>query len=135
MYRSYVQDDYLKPLGLNDDVIPETTKPDARNARPHNYDKDNKPVPIDLEEADLGLAAGGFIASAQDLARLMAHLEARYSSSELDDMGWGKTSKGKLEHSGGRDGGVAHVTMFPQSYKSNDNVYLSRVHVAMATNI
>jgi hypothetical protein len=46
------------------------------------------------------LAAGGFRASAQDLLRLTALLDKKYTTAELDSMGWGKTSKGKLQHNG-----------------------------------
>jgi hypothetical protein len=50
-------------------------------------------------------------------------------------MGWGKTSKGKLQHNGLTGGGTAFVSMFPKGYISSTNLDLSEVHVAILTNI
>ena len=134
-YRDYTAKRYLHPLGLANYVAPESTKPEARDAWNHTYNQGN-PVPIGFKEGGgLGLAAGGFRASAQDLAYIMAHLENIYTEAELDAMGWFKTTRGKYSHSGLREGGTAYAVMFADGYRSLDNYDLSRVHVAVATNI
>jgi CubicO group peptidase (beta-lactamase class C family) len=134
-YRSYVSDRYLRPLGLHMYVLPEREKPDPRDAWNHQRNSKGEPVPSAFEDSGLGLAAGGFRASAQDLARLMAHLEGKYTQAQLDAMGWGMEPRGKLAHNGLIGGGTAHVAMFPQGYKSLSNLDLSRVHIALVTNI
>ena len=65
----------------------------------------------------------------------MVLLDKKYTTAELDNMGWGKTSKGKLSHSGKIDGGTAYVVMFPKGYISSSNLDLSEIHVAVGTNI
>jgi CubicO group peptidase (beta-lactamase class C family) len=134
-YYPYVRDRYLKPLGLHQSVLPERSTPDALDAANFSFDASGKAVPIAYEQWGLGLAAGGFRASARDLVRLMKDLEARFTQAELDSMGWGKSSRGKLEHSGLTDGGTAYVVMFPQGYTSVSGVNLSRIHIAVVTNI
>jgi CubicO group peptidase (beta-lactamase class C family) len=134
-YLSYVQNNYLKPLGLHDDILPLTTKTDARDAWPHKYDSNSKPVPMDFWTSRLGLAAGGFTSSAQDLARVMVHLEDTYTWQELNDMGWFKGSGNNLQHNGRLEGGTSFVIMFPKGYTSNSGRDLSDVHVTVLTNI
>ena len=75
------------------------------------------------------------MSSAQDLLRLTALLDKKYTTAELDSMGWGSTSKGKLSHSGGTADGLAFVAMFPKDYVSNSGADLSEVHVAALTNV
>ncbi len=134
-YRSYVMNKYLRPLGLHMYVLPERANPDSSDAWNHRLNSKDEAVPFAFEESGLGLAAGGFRASAQDLARLMVHLESKYTQSELDSMGWAKEERGKLHHNGLIGGGTAYVVMFPNGYKSKNNLDLSRVHVALVTNI
>jgi CubicO group peptidase (beta-lactamase class C family) len=95
-YLDYVREDYLKPMKLHNAVRPERANPDSCDAWNHKYNADQKPEVFPFEEHGLGLAAGGFRASAQDLARLMVELDKKYTTEELDSMGWFKTSKGKL---------------------------------------
>jgi hypothetical protein len=133
-YLDYVREDFLKPMKLHNAVRPERANPDSCDAWNHKYNADQEPEVFPFEEHGLGLAAGGFRASAQDLARLMVELDKNknYTTEDLDSMGWGKNSKGKLEHSGLIGGGTAFVAMFPKSYISKD---LSEIHVAIAVNL
>jgi hypothetical protein len=134
-YLDYVREDFLKPMKLNNAVRSERANPDSCDGWNHKYNADQKPEVFPFKEHDLGLAAGGFRASAQALTRLMVELDKKYTTEELDSMGWGKTSKGKLSHNGLLDGGTAFVAMFPKGYISSTNVDLSEVHVAVVTNI
>lgn len=134
-YPDYVREDFLKPMKLHNAVRPERANPDSCDAWNHKYNADEEPEVFPFEEHGLGLAAGGFRASAQALARLMVELDKKYTTEELDSMGWFNESKGKLYHNGGLGGGTAYVTMFPKGYISNSNLDLSEVHVAVVTNI
>src|SRR4028119_1194266 len=134
-YLDYVREDFLKPMKLHNAVRPERANPDSCDGWNHKYNADQKPEVFPFEEHGLGLAAGGFRASAQAIARLMVELDKKYTTEELDSMGWGKTSKGKLQHNGLTGGGTAFVAMFPKGYISSTNVDLSEVHVAILTNI
>jgi CubicO group peptidase (beta-lactamase class C family) len=95
-YWPYVCDEYLRPLGLQNDVLPERQIPDARDAWNHEYGKQENPVPSAFEQHGLGLAAGGFRSSAQNLARLTTNMKGKYSDSELERMGWAKGTGGIL---------------------------------------
>jgi CubicO group peptidase (beta-lactamase class C family) len=130
-YLDYVREDFLKPMKLHNAVRPERANPDSCDAWNHKYNADQEPEVFPFKEHGLGLAAGGFRASAQALARLMVELDKKYTTEELDSMGWGKRSDGKLQHDGRLAGGTAFVVMFPKGYISN----LSEVHVAVVTNI
>ena len=133
-YKTYVQNDYLKPLGLDGRIAGETTSPTSFDAWNHGY-SGGKPVPIPFENSTLGLAAGGFRAAAQDLAKLMTSLDGKYTDAQLDSMGWGKGSDGKLAHNGLISGGTAYATMYPDGYKAPGGQNLSRIHIALVTNI
>jgi CubicO group peptidase (beta-lactamase class C family) len=130
-YPDYVREDFLKPMKLHSAVRPQRANPDSCDAHNHVFNKDFKPEVAPFKESDLGLAAGGFTSSAQDLLRLTASLAKKYTTAELDSMGWGGSS-GKLGHSGGAADGAAYVAMFTER---STNVDLREVHVAVATNI
>jgi CubicO group peptidase (beta-lactamase class C family) len=134
-YPDYVREDFLKPMKLHNAVQSGRVNPDSCDAWGHKYNGDKKLEALPFMDYKLGLAAGGFRASAQALARLMVELDKKYTTEELDSMGWFKNSKGKLEHNGLLDGGTAFVAMFPEGYISSNNVDLSEVHVAVVTNI
>jgi CubicO group peptidase (beta-lactamase class C family) len=135
-YLDYVREDYLKPMKLHNAVRPERANPDSCDAWNHKYNADKEPEVFSFVEHGLGLAAGGFRASAQALARLMVELvDKKYTTEEFDSMGWFKTSKGKLWHNGELPGGTSFVEMFPKDYISSTNADLSEIHVAVVTNI
>lgn len=135
-YRSYVTEVYLRSLGLQTSVLPERSQFENREAWSHVYNGQGQPVPIPFGNSGTGLAAGGFRASAQDLTYIMTHLENTYTEAELNKMAWGREARGKLSHSGRiGDAGTAHVAMFPEGYTALNGADLSRVHVAIATNV
>lgn len=134
-YVNYVMEDFLKPMKLHNAVRPERANPDSCDAYNHKFNSNLKPEVFPFEEHGLGLAAGGFRASAQDLVRLTVLLDKKYTTAELDSMGWAMSSKGKLGHGGRLDGGTAYVAMFPEGYISKSDTNLSEVHVAVVTNI
>ena len=130
-YPDYVRENYLKPIKLHNAVRPRRANPDSCDAHNHKFNKDAKPERADFRESDLGLAAGGFTCSAQSLLGLTASLAKKYTTAELDSMGWSMSS-GKLSHNGGAGFGAAHVAMFTED---STKVDLREVHVAVATNI
>ena len=130
-YPDYVRENYLKPMKLHHAVRPRRANPDSCDAHNHEFNKDAKPERADFRESDLGLAAGGFTCSAQSLLSLTASLAKKYTTAELDSMGWSGSS-GELGHSGGAGYGASHVAMFTED---SPNVDLREVHVAVATNI
>lgn len=132
-YPAYVRENYLKPLKLHTDIRPERANPDSCDAWKHGR-SNGELVPLDFGDSGLGLAAGGFMASTQALTRLMTHLSRTYTTEELDDMAWSKTS-GQLSHGGRLGGGTAYAMMCPEGYTSSGGLDLGQVHVAVATNI
>ncbi len=132
-YRDYVTKRYLAPLGMATSVRPMSARPDRYDADPYNI-VDGRPVRLAHKESSLGLAAGGWTASARSLLWITTRLAKQYSPEELDAMGWGRESRGKLEHSGLIDGGTAYVAIFPKGYRSRTGVDLSETHVALAAN-
>lgn len=131
-YPDYVRENYLKPMNLHHAVRPRRANPDSCDAHNHEFNKDGKPEVADFRESDLGLAAGGFTCSAQNLLTLTASFATKkYTTAELDSMGWSGSS-GQLGHSGGAGYGAAYVAMFTEDAP---NVDLREVHVAVAINI
>jgi CubicO group peptidase (beta-lactamase class C family) len=137
-YADYVREEYLRPTGLHNAVRPQRAHPDSCDAYGHRRDTQGALVALPFEESSLGigLAAGGFTAAAQSVLRLTASLDRRYTTAELDSMGWSKSSKGRLSHSGSILGGASYAVMYPDGYRtSTENLDLSDVHVAVTTNI
>lgn len=133
-YPDYVREDYLEPMKLHGRMRPQRAHPDSCDAHKHRF-VDGALEPVAFENAGLGLAAGGFVASAEDLMRVTTWLDKKYTVEQLDRMGWGATSKGKLSHSGATSDGMAFVAMFPENYVSSSGADLSEVHVAVMTNV
>jgi CubicO group peptidase (beta-lactamase class C family) len=138
-YADYVREDYLQPIKLRNAVRPQRANPDSCDAYGHKLNNNQQPEPYPFAESTLGigLAAGGFTASAESLLRLTASLVAKkYTTAELDSMGWGGNAKGRLSHNGSIPGGLAYVVMYPDGYRTRSkNLDLSEVHVAVATNV
>lgn len=130
-YPDYVREGYLRPMKLHHAVRPRRAHPDSCDAHNHILNKDGKPEVAPFRGSDLGLAAGGFTCSAQNLLSLTASLAKKHTTAELDSMGWSGSS-GQLGHSGGAGFGAAYVAMFTEDAP---NVDLREVHVAVATNI
>lgn len=143
-YRDFTRNSYLKWHGLEKQVLP-------RSAAQRDIDADifdavaekrnGKRVIVGVKprahsDSDLGLAAGGWLASAESLVRITNRLSASYSVQDLDDMGWG--SKGstvrKLSHHGATGGGEAYVAIFTKGYVAAGSLDIGDVHVAVASN-
>ena len=132
-YRSYAIDDYLKPLGLFGAIRPLTTSMDEFDAFPHEIRNGNFRV-APAKTSTLGLAAGGWTASAPNLLRITDHLSNSYSQQDLQEMGWARNSKGKLSHNGKTKGGTAYVVMYPDGYHGGGQD-VGGIHIALASNI
>lgn len=74
------------------------------------------------------------MSSAENLLRMTASLDEKYTTAELDSMGWFESPKGKLEHNGA-GAGMAYVAMFTKDYVSSSGKDLRKVHVAVGANI
>lgn len=135
-FRDYVMGTYLAQmpkLGLT--AVPESASmPTLMDAMPYTLDSNGKFTRLDCEDSTLGLAAGGFMASARDLLLITRYLTSKYSDQQVNEMGWFGSGKGKLEHNGLRGGGASYVAMFPKGYKSVSGADLSEVQVAIVVN-
>ena len=138
-YYSHVVHHYLGPLGLNGSIRPRGGQPDQTDA--YLYDVRNDQVvardfsDTSLSTSTIGLAAGGWSASAHAMLQISHHLAANYPWSDINRMAWGGTDSGKLSHNGATGGGTAYICMFPKGYTSSSTGgSLSEVHVAVATN-
>lgn len=141
-YANYVRGHYLRPIKLHNAVRWQRVDPDSCDAYAHRLNSNQQPEPRPFAESTLGtgLAAGGFTASAGSVVRLTASLDKNYTTEELDSMGWSGTENAKghrrLDHGGSIPGGLAHVVMFSEGYRSStEDLDLSEVHIAVATNI
>lgn len=139
-FYQYVRDQYLKPMKLHNAIQGSTKHPDSCDSHNHMFTgADPATSPLEVlayNESFLGLAQGGFRSSSQDLVRLMRNLEQKYSWDEIDGMGWGANSSGRLAHSGKVAGGTAIAMMYPDGYTtSTKKLDLSGVQVAISTNV
>ena len=160
----YVQEEIMRPLGLEDRIIPFGTDINEEwdAAAGHtNTDDLIKTLPMfPVETPGNGTATGGYTASAEDLARLMVatdpinHLlvllpetlnsmEVRQPNSNYG-LGWKVTPKGssakvfKLGLMGGKDAtssGTAIMMKFLPGYTASTGAKLDNIHVAICINI
>lgn len=137
-YANYVRGHYLRPMKMHNAVRWQRENPDSCDAYGHKFKNNQQLEALPFKESTLGtgLAAGGWTASAESVVRLTAFLDEKYTIEELDSMGWFSNSRGKLEHNGSIPGGASYVAMFPEGYRSStENLDLSEIHVAVATNV
>ncbi len=138
-YVQYATDHFLKPLGLFPKVRPMNANRDVLDAVPYNY-ANNTYYRQPFKNAGLGIAAGGWTASAKSLLWITRYLTNTYTTDELDKMGWGMEKRGserqdiKLFHNGVIDGGIAFVVIFTKGYQSISKKDLSEIHIAITTN-
>jgi len=138
-YADYALSRYLKPLRLIHYVRPMTTHHDIMDATPYDL-SGTTPVAVPPRDSNLGLAAGGWTASAKSLLWITRHLSQNFTIQELRNMGWFSRAGGKknqyirLQHNGLTKGGMAHVVIFEPGYQSKSGKDLSDIHVAIATN-
>jgi CubicO group peptidase (beta-lactamase class C family) len=138
-YKEYTREDYLKRirLGLHGSFHAWSKTPDSRDAVGYRIDDSGNLVSLAFEDSRLGLAAGGFMASAQDMIRVMRYLKREYTWEEIDKMGWSGGST-MLSHGGLTGGGTAYVVMFRQSdicVALNTNIGTSGSLAGLARNI
>ncbi len=138
-YEHYVIRRLLKPLHLEVKIRPMNAQPDLMDSDNYNIDH-GKPVRVNFKNAGLGLAAGGWTASAKSLLWVTRFLTQNYAVETLKNMGWASGNGGKnnnyinLRHNGLINGGMAYVVIFPKGYISSSGKDLSNVHVAIASN-
>ena len=134
-FPEYVRDDYLAPLGLESRIRPEREHADSCDAWRHDRKADGSWSISAFSDSGPGLAQGGFMASAEDLARIMASLAEKYTDAEIDSMGWARTDRGMLHHSGRLSGGTSYIAMYPEGYTSKSGVDIGGTSIAIATNV
>lgn len=149
-YRSYTENHLLGPLGLFD-VVPVNASISDLDALPH--DSDNISHALDPDNVSrLGLAAGGWSASARDLARVMCsidrssnHLRSLASEtveimasdavpaiSRSTPLGWDARNGYELTKNGNIWGGSARITKFlPGAFDDSPE---AEINVAVAIN-
>lgn len=142
-FPDYTRDNYLKPLGMHNGIRGEWASPDSCDSFSHDFvadvdDDPSTPLPgwklLPFAQYDLGLAAGGLRSSAQDLVRMMENLEKRYPDpGEIDAMGWGMSSDGRMAHDGAIGGGNSYMTMYKKDFATTPA--LAGVKVAVVANI
>ena len=138
-FRQYVEQNILHPLGLTD-VVPNSNSIDKLDAFPHGADLNDAPN-------ILGLASGGWSASATDLVRVMCGIDKGSNNLRLlsnatvkimesdvvpsipGPMGWDSRSGGKLSKNGSIGGGIALIQKFLPGEVSDDEI-----NVAVAVN-
>lgn len=135
-YREYMYTQVFKPLGLNDTVADDNRKVIEHRSRFYSKDAEGKiSNEIYMDTSDR-LAAGGFLSTADDLARFgMSHLDSFFKPKSRDTIftsqkisegketgvgiGWriGKDSKGRTiyHHGGDTIGGRAFLIVYPDS--------------------
>lgn len=154
-YADFVRQRILLPLGLNN-VVPAYTAVGELDAFRHTRDDDGNPTPISHKELDkptLGLAAGGWVATAQDLVRIMCATDKQtslpiLSAAVIDLMeadavdgipnrplGWdSRSATAGLNKGGALTGGRALILKFPPGFISG-GIDLSDINVAIGINI
>ncbi len=138
-YEQYAMERYLRPMGLAGKVRPMSLYPDPLDADAY-LKEENATVKQPYKPSGLGIAAGGWTASAQSVLWITRNLSRKYTVEELKNMGWLSRSGGEnnnyesLFHNGLIAGGMAYVVMFPGGYISKSGKDLSEVHIALATN-
>lgn len=131
-YEDYTVNKYLRPMGLKGKVRPQKATPDAADS--FAYSRTNSGhTKLPFKPSKTGLAAGGWTTSAQGILAITAELATRYTSAEIDRMGF-RNEYGKLWHTGSIGGGYARVNVFPPNYVSASGRDLKGVHIALATN-
>lgn len=157
-YKPFVKQHILHPIGLKHVLGPEDGT-SARDAAPHKYNVGGKSfTAYDLEIGTGSGAAGGWRATAQDLARFMAATDQLSNHSDILSkstlqlmesrpfpetvpgwaLGWHISIRGagkKLSHNGMLNGGTAYIVKYTPGYKALDGTNLSHINVAICLNI
>ncbi|WP_438028273.1 serine hydrolase [Sorangium sp. So ce233] len=148
-YHNYIRSNIVDPLGLN--IRADSSGQSAQDMFRHSYVGGVPASYLDDATNNLGLAAGGWKASAGDLVRLMlatdgnpnhpdilspatlALMESRpYPGASSFAHGWDRNSAGKLAHSGRLDGGTTYIAKYPTNYINGSSAPIT---VAICTNV
>ncbi len=132
-YPSYATNTYLKRIGLKNIVIPRTSNLSSSDSHQYNVTS-NDVLPHQAGDAGLGLAAGGWSMNAMNMVKLSNSIVDRWGWDAAGKMGFGRSSKGAISHSGKTGGGASYIIAFPPGYTANTGENLSDVHVAVASN-
>lgn len=132
-FRDYVREEFLGPLGLAEEIVPNSAQPAGRDSVDYTGDGKGGVKIVPPANAGTGLAAGGFRASALGLTRLTSALRDAYTPSQMNEMGWGGSDK-KLSHNGLLGGGMAHMTIFGPGSTDGAGNSLDGLHVAVVAN-
>lgn len=147
-FRQYVEQNVLQPLGLND-VVPNNTSISKLDAKPHGADSQGNPYELDPNDpSTLGLASGGWSATARDLVRVMCALDQGSNNKRLLNhanvklmqadpapsvpgrpIGWDWNSGGIFRKDGLTGGGTAVVYKYLPGVLGKDEI-----NVAIAVN-
>ena len=149
-YHDYARNHIIDPLGLRiraDSRIGQQSEDMYR----HSYDQGVPAAYVQTLQHELGMAAGGWMASAGDLVRLMLATDRNANHGDilpghiLDLMeskphpgassfahGWDSVGGGKLSHNGRLGGGTTYIAKYPRNYIRGNS---DPITVAITTNI
>jgi CubicO group peptidase (beta-lactamase class C family) len=157
-YQPFVKQHVLLPIGLNR-VVPVGAAVTSLDASPHDYINNGTSFTAFKLPTNSGTgSAGGWRATAKDLARFMVATDQLANHSDIlkpqtlqlmetrpfpntvpsRALGWGISVKGrgkKLSHGGLIRGGAARVVKFTPGYVAADGTKLDHVNVAICVNI
>ncbi|MEQ8272287.1 MAG: serine hydrolase domain-containing protein [Deltaproteobacteria bacterium] len=147
-FRNYALNYIINPLGLN--IREHSQGQQSIDMHRHNYVNELPEAYVGDSTNNLGLAAGGWKASAGDLVRLMLGTDQKtnhpdvLSGATLDLMedrpypgkssfahGWDRAGK-KLAHNGRLGGGTTYVAKFEEDYFGTGS---KQINVAVCTNV
>lgn len=162
-YRDYITDNILNPLGLSN-VIPEDGITTALDSEPHSLTHSGLSTSVlAVDPTTTGNAAGGWMATAQDMVRLMVATDKLPNQSDIlspasidlmetspypdaigagHALGWtiacpndGTTTPScRLAHNGALGGGYAYIIKYQDGY-TDDGINLGNINVAVLLNV
>jgi CubicO group peptidase (beta-lactamase class C family) len=148
-YSQYIENDYLGLIspGLHNSIHAKSETPDSRDAVGYRIDSRGNLLSNPFENSTVGLASGGFMASAQNMIRVMRFLKRKYENAstpgeelaeweDINKMGWEVTTNKRWLYKGGdTSGGTGWAVMYPKGGSTVSGSDLSDICVAINTNI
>lgn len=133
-FADYMEAYHLNPMGVGNKIMPQGETLDQFDAKGYSASGPLQFSELPVEASTTGLAAGGYRATTRSLVQAMEWLTRNYSLACINEMGWGKGSKGELSHNGKITGGVALVTIVPTGFISATGRDVGGLRIAIATN-
>ena len=159
-YYDYISEKILRPMHMDDEVVPHNWFPSHMDCATHKYNEKEKRIEKfkNSNKSTFGMATGGWTAAATHLIRLMLAtdqlpdkpdilkentlqiMESRPVSGIQQAIGWDFSEKGsnppkvKLSKNGSGKGGIAWISKYLQGYVQ-DGTNIAGVNVAVCTNI